>query len=228
MQSSDYKQLSLQDYLTFYNGCCADDLTRSQLKQILSIHGFVQLGNARKEYLMDAVRSLPMIPPVRSTINTNLVPLISLHVASLSVLEVTQDMQVIGWEEGSIQSVKTIEPKVPSMSLSFKVEQVPKTDGKLKEQDKGSPSICAFPSWKLNRISGEKTTIQIAAKSSKNADPYTWHQSGSMRIIGFPHLRRYYKCTEKGCFAKKHIDRDATDPSMYIITYKGSHNHPIP
>ncbi|KAF3339883.1 putative WRKY transcription factor 17 [Carex littledalei] len=79
-----------------------------------------------------------------------------------------------------------------------------------------------------NRISGEVATIQVLAKNSKNADPYTWRRSGNMRIMGLPYHRHYYKCSEIGCFAKKHIDRDANDPSMCIITYKGQHNHAIP
>ncbi|XP_078151255.1 uncharacterized protein LOC144546591 isoform X2 [Carex rostrata] len=40
-----------------------------------------------------------------------------------------------------------------------------------------------------NRISGEVATIQVLAKNSKNADPYTWHRSGNMRIIGLPYHR---------------------------------------
>ncbi|KAJ4806600.1 hypothetical protein LUZ62_019166 [Rhynchospora pubera] len=92
MQHRKHKKLTFHDYLTYYSDGCAENLTISQLKQILSIHGFKQLGNSRKEDIVEAVRHLHMIPPVRSTITTNLVPLISLHAASLSVQEVTKDM----------------------------------------------------------------------------------------------------------------------------------------
>ncbi|XP_078151253.1 WRKY transcription factor 42-like isoform X3 [Carex rostrata] len=246
MQGNKHKPLILQDYLTFYSGGCTDNLTISQLKKILSIHGFTQLGNSSKEDIIEAVRSLHMTPPVRTTTSTNSVPLISLHAAALSVREVTRDMQVIGWEECPVQSVKTIEPKVPAMSpsLSF-VRPVPQTNANLKEKDNGALSICELPSLKFSKKA--RTVVK------KRADKCSWRFSGCMNISGVPYKRsrndersdlqssvgeegankyvkelRYYKCSEIGCFAKKHIDRDANDPSICTVTYKGQHNHAIP
>ncbi|KAH6813196.1 hypothetical protein C2S51_022214 [Perilla frutescens var. frutescens] len=41
--------------------------------------------------------------------------------------------------------------------------------------------------------------------------------------------RGYYKCsTSKGCMARKQVERNRSDPGMFIITYTGDHNHPMP
>ncbi|RZR75770.1 hypothetical protein BHM03_00000256 [Ensete ventricosum] len=41
--------------------------------------------------------------------------------------------------------------------------------------------------------------------------------------------RGYYKCSSsKACLARKQVERSRTDPGIYIITYTGEHNHPMP
>lgn len=38
--------------------------------------------------------------------------------------------------------------------------------------------------------------------------------------------RGYYKCsTVRGCPARKHVERDPSEPSMLIVTYEGDHRH---
>lgn len=41
--------------------------------------------------------------------------------------------------------------------------------------------------------------------------------------------RGYYRCsTSKGCMARKQVERNRSDPGMFIVTYTGEHNHPVP
>ena len=41
--------------------------------------------------------------------------------------------------------------------------------------------------------------------------------------------RGYYRCSSsKGCLARKQVERNKTDPGMFIVTYTGEHNHPAP
>lgn len=41
--------------------------------------------------------------------------------------------------------------------------------------------------------------------------------------------RGYYRCSSsKGCLARKQVERNRSDPGMFIVTYTGEHNHPAP
>jgi len=41
--------------------------------------------------------------------------------------------------------------------------------------------------------------------------------------------RGYYRCSSsKGCLARKQVERNRSDPTMFIVTYTGEHNHPAP
>ncbi|KAK4757284.1 hypothetical protein SAY87_007411 [Trapa incisa] len=75
-----------------------------------------------------------------------------------------------------------------------------------------------------------KRTIRVPAVSSKNADippdEFSWRKYGQKPIKGSPYPRGYYKCSsERGCPARKHVERANDDPSMLIVTYEGKHRH---
>lgn len=40
--------------------------------------------------------------------------------------------------------------------------------------------------------------------------------------------RSYYKCTDKQCKVKKHVERQAHEPDYVVTTYEGVHNHSRP
>lgn len=41
--------------------------------------------------------------------------------------------------------------------------------------------------------------------------------------------RGYYRCSSsKGCLARKQVERNRSDPDMFIVTYTAEHNHPMP
>ena len=41
--------------------------------------------------------------------------------------------------------------------------------------------------------------------------------------------RGYYRCSSsKGCLARKQVERNRSDPTMFIVTYTAEHNHPAP
>lgn len=41
--------------------------------------------------------------------------------------------------------------------------------------------------------------------------------------------RGYYRCSSsKGCLARKQVERNRSDPKMFIVTYTSEHNHPMP
>ncbi|KAK4415897.1 WRKY transcription factor 22 [Sesamum alatum] len=52
---------------------------------------------------------------------------------------------------------------------------------------------------------------------------------GQKPIKGSPYPRGYYRCsTSKGCMARKQVERNRSDPGMFIVTYTAEHNHPMP
>ncbi|GAV85469.1 WRKY domain-containing protein [Cephalotus follicularis] len=68
--------------------------------------------------------------------------------------------------------------------------------------------------------------VPVEALSS---DIWAWRKYGQKPIKGSPYPRGYYRCSSsKGCLARKQVERDRSDPVMFIVTYTGDHNHPAP
>ncbi|KAH7848456.1 hypothetical protein Vadar_002944 [Vaccinium darrowii] len=78
------------------------------------------------------------------------------------------------------------------------------------------------------RKSQLKRVCQVPAEGL-SADSWSWRKYGQKPIKGSPFPRGYYKCsTSKGCLARKQVERNRSDPVMFIVTYTGEHNHPMP
>ncbi|CAN6583183.1 unnamed protein product [Malus baccata var. baccata] len=82
------------------------------------------------------------------------------------------------------------------------------------------------------RKSKVKRVIRVPAISMKLADippdDYSWRKYGQKPIKGSPHPRGYYKCSsQRGCLARKHVERAVDDPTMLIVTYEGDHDHSL-
>ncbi|MED6218925.1 WRKY Transcription Factor [Stylosanthes scabra] len=62
-----------------------------------------------------------------------------------------------------------------------------------------------------------------------SSDIWAWRKYGQKPIKGSPYPRGYYRCSSsKGCLARKQVERNRTDPTMFIVTYTAEHNHPAP
>lgn len=62
-----------------------------------------------------------------------------------------------------------------------------------------------------------------------SSDIWAWRKYGQKPIKGSPYPRGYYRCSSsKGCLARKQVERNRSDPTMFIITYTAEHNHPAP
>ncbi|XP_073151001.1 WRKY transcription factor 22-like [Henckelia pumila] len=73
-----------------------------------------------------------------------------------------------------------------------------------------------------------KRVCHVPAESL-SSDTWSWRKYGQKPIKGSPYPRGYYKCsTLKGCMARKQVERNRSDPRMFIVTYTAEHNHPLP
>ncbi|KAJ3684359.1 hypothetical protein LUZ61_013523 [Rhynchospora tenuis] len=108
------KQLRFEDYLSLFQNGCADHLTVSQLNQIVFIHGFVKLWQHTKVDVIDAVSSLHLIPPTRSTIcvTAGIAQLSISCMPTLSLSELKKGIQEIEWQECPVGSVVSVNPVV--------------------------------------------------------------------------------------------------------------------
>ncbi|MED6135742.1 WRKY Transcription Factor [Stylosanthes scabra] len=78
------------------------------------------------------------------------------------------------------------------------------------------------------RKSQLKKVCQVSAENL-SSDIWAWRKYGQKPIKGSPYPRGYYRCSSsKGCLARKQVERNRSDPTMFIVTFTGEHNHPAP
>ncbi|URE45577.1 WRKY transcription factor [Musa troglodytarum] len=79
------------------------------------------------------------------------------------------------------------------------------------------------------RKSQQKKVVCHVPADGLSSDTWAWRKYGQKPIKGSPYPRGYYKCSSsKACLARKQVERSRTDPGIYILTYTGEHNHPMP
>ncbi|KAI5076286.1 hypothetical protein GOP47_0008351 [Adiantum capillus-veneris] len=81
---------------------------------------------------------------------------------------------------------------------------------------------------KPKRERGAKLAIKIQSDVEVLDDGYKWRKYGQKPVKNSPYPRSYYKCTDKQCKVKKHVERQAQEPEYVVTTYEGVHNHSRP
>ncbi|KAL1546244.1 WRKY transcription factor [Salvia divinorum] len=90
-----------------------------------------------------------------------------------------------------------------------------------------SPTPTPTPRPKRRKCYSKKV-CHVAAENL-SSDVWSWRKYGQKPIKGSPYPRGYYRCsTSKGCMARKQVERNKSDPGMFIVTYTAEHNHPMP
>ncbi|MCO5612640.1 hypothetical protein L7F22_066909 [Adiantum nelumboides] len=96
------------------------------------------------------------------------------------------------------------------------------------DQHKKRPSKPARVTKKPKRERGAKLAIKIQSDVEVLDDGYKWRKYGQKPVKNSPYPRSYYKCTDKQCKVKKHVERQAQEPDYVVTTYEGVHNHSRP
>ncbi|CAL0325012.1 unnamed protein product [Lupinus luteus] len=100
-----------------------------------------------------------------------------------------------------------------------------------------SPSTSSSSaSLKKSRRGKQKRVVQIPIKETEGSisntppsDSWAWRKYGQKPIKGSPYPRGYYRCSSnKGCPARKQVEKSRMDPTMLMVTYSSEHNHALP
>ncbi|CAI8607592.1 unnamed protein product [Vicia faba] len=120
----------------------------------------------------------------------------------------------------------------PLSSNSFSYSSPsPKSTGQTKQQQLNKQpqhtGSATTPRSKRRKIQHKKV-CEVQAENL-SSDIWAWRKYGQKPIKGSPYPRGYYRCSSsKGCLARKQVERNKTDPTMFIVTYTGEHSHPAP
>ncbi|CAL0315027.1 unnamed protein product [Lupinus luteus] len=118
-------------------------------------------------------------------------------------------------------------PSPSSFSYSSSSPKSRHTQQKQQPQHYAGSGSATTPRSK-RRKNQLKKVCQVAAENL-SSDIWAWRKYGQKPIKGSPYPRGYYRCSSsKGCLARKQVERNRSEPTMFIVTYTGEHNHPAP
>ncbi|KAK7374329.1 hypothetical protein VNO80_07757 [Phaseolus coccineus] len=124
----------------------------------------------------------------------------------------------------------SLQASSPLSSLSSYSSAPPKTlspQEKQQQQRNKQPHSVTTPRSK-RRKNQLKKVCQVPFENL-SSDIWAWRKYGQKPIKGSPYPRGYYRCSSsKGCLARKQVERNRSDPTMFIVTYTAEHNHPAP
>eukprot|EP00252_Welwitschia_mirabilis_P009214 TRINITY_DN21582_c0_g1_i1.p2 TRINITY_DN21582_c0_g1~~TRINITY_DN21582_c0_g1_i1.p2 ORF type:complete len:102 (-),score=9.14 TRINITY_DN21582_c0_g1_i1:193-498(-) len=73
-----------------------------------------------------------------------------------------------------------------------------------------------------------KVVVQTSADADMMEDGFRWRKYGQKVVKGNSYPKSYYKCTSLECSVRKHVERMSEDPTSFVTTYEGKHNHEPP
>ncbi|KAL3499238.1 hypothetical protein ACH5RR_038331 [Cinchona calisaya] len=136
---------------------------------------------------------------------------------------------ILKWNGGSVeQSSQPTPPVSGAPESSVSVEGSPQQNEDVNRNFKDyqdlrdvSKKRKTQPTWTEQVIVSPENGLEGPAD-----DGYTWRKYGQKDILGAKYPRSYYRCTYRhmrNCWATKQVQRSDDDPSVFDITYKGTH-----
>ncbi|XP_024185829.1 uncharacterized protein LOC112190610 [Rosa chinensis] len=113
-------KMSLDDYLLLLQSGSHLHLTVSHLNQIISMHGYKKIHKVHKKLLSDAVNSLQLLNPCRSTLRDYISPFVTTKMD-----DVFADLSDLNWQDCCITSIHTLSswedqsPPPPNGAVQF-------------------------------------------------------------------------------------------------------------
>ncbi|MED6173546.1 WRKY Transcription Factor [Stylosanthes scabra] len=114
-----------------------------------------------------------------------------------------------------------------TLSPNVQNNPVPLPEDAVKE-DLQVPTSVSKPK-KSKKSTKKREVKEVIAAEIGVCDAWAWRKYGQKPIKGSPYPRSYYRCSSsKGCLARKQVERNHLDPSIFLVTYSAEHNHPYP
>ncbi|XP_077218724.1 uncharacterized protein LOC143852941 isoform X2 [Tasmannia lanceolata] len=105
------KKLTLEEYVNFHENPQNNSLSVKLLCKIVNMHGISKLSNAPKKDLMNALNSIDLINPLRSTLKENNIS----SDAFLNLETVKEDLAALEWQECPVASIETLKSAEENM-----------------------------------------------------------------------------------------------------------------
>ncbi|KAG9143161.1 hypothetical protein Leryth_021363 [Lithospermum erythrorhizon] len=139
-----------------------------------------------------------------------------------------KSLSILKWSEPLVQ------PQPPALPISTVLESSLSVDGSSLSDDlsksmqahnecysNASKKRKAMPTWTEQVRINPHTGLE-----GPGEDGYSWRKYGQKDILGAKYPRSYYRCTYRhthNCWANKQVQRSDDDPSVFELTYKGTH-----
>ena len=159
-----------------------------------------------------------------STVSSDKIQELHLHM-QIILSSFENSLSILKWTDSITQTPQVVVAPPPSISVD---EISPKTDdlnGNFKDNDQD----LRYVSKKRKQLPTWTEQVRVSAENGFEGptdDGYSWRKYGQKDILGAKYPRSYYRCTYRlmqNCWATKQVQRSDDDPTLFEITYKGSH-----
>nr|GMD91527.1 Regulator of rDNA transcription protein [Ipomoea batatas] len=172
-------KLTVEEYLDFIDSHKELELSVYHLREIIDMHGFIKMSKTPKKLVLEAVDSLELMNPGRSTLQDDSA---SSHV-HLTVEEVIKDLGDLKWQECCVTSLHTFNGVTSDSSqVQFQRSKVPapppanKRTGRAKKQKLSSTgdSIASYTTDIIDSgLAGNDSCGEIRGENSASCSSVT-------------------------------------------------------
>ncbi|MCD7458850.1 transcription factor [Datura stramonium] len=139
-----------------------------------------------------------------------------------------QSLLILKWTDSTVQSPKPLPLTCGAIESSVSFGGSPRSDDKKRSFKDHQELIGISKKRKSQPTWTEQVKVSVESGfEGPTGDGYSWRKYGQKDILGAKYPRSYYRCTYRhmqNCWATKQVQRSDDDPTVFEITYRGSHN----